>query len=148
MNTKRVNAAADVIHRAMQQGKTLPISLATALESTCMLQSPETAAEEKTLRARVAELEAERHSTNEALSDAAEQMRRDRDRIAELEAQLLAVQEPENPFRPCGCPKRFDRHAWGCPTVPEDRHESELHHDYALGRDLPVLPQQLNRRAL
>lgn len=38
------------------------------------------------LRARVAELEAERHSTNEALSDAAERMRADRDRIAELEA--------------------------------------------------------------
>ncbi|MFJ2697487.1 hypothetical protein ACIO5Z_14835 [Streptomyces rochei] len=34
---------------------------------------------------RVAELEAERHTTNEALSDAAEQLRRDRDRIAELE---------------------------------------------------------------
>jgi hypothetical protein len=38
------------------------------------------------LRARVAELEAERHSTNESLSDAAEQLRVDRDRIAELEA--------------------------------------------------------------
>ncbi|MFG6300178.1 hypothetical protein [Streptomyces rochei] len=34
---------------------------------------------------RIAELEAERHTTNEALSDAAEQLRRDRDRIAELE---------------------------------------------------------------
>jgi hypothetical protein len=33
-----------------------------------------------------AELEAERHSTNEALSDAAEQLRADRDRIIELEA--------------------------------------------------------------
>jgi hypothetical protein len=34
---------------------------------------------------RVAELEAERHSTNEALSEAAEALRADRDRIAELE---------------------------------------------------------------
>jgi hypothetical protein len=37
------------------------------------------------LIARVAELEAERHVTNEALSDAAEQLRANRDRIAELE---------------------------------------------------------------
>ncbi|MFF8590038.1 hypothetical protein ACF061_01120 [Streptomyces sp. NPDC015220] len=35
--------------------------------------------------ARVAELEAERHTTNEALSDAAETLRANRDRIAELE---------------------------------------------------------------
>lgn len=25
----------------------------------------------------------------------------------------------EDPCRPCGCPKRFDRHADGCPTRPE-----------------------------
>jgi len=37
------------------------------------------------LRARVAKLEAERHTTNEALSDAAEALRVQRDRIAELE---------------------------------------------------------------
>lgn len=39
---------------------------------------------------RVAALEAERHSTNEALSDAAEALRVQRDRIAELEAEPLA----------------------------------------------------------
>lgn len=38
--------------------------------------------------ARVAELEAERHVTNEALSDAAEQLRANRDRIAELEGDV------------------------------------------------------------
>ena len=69
-----------------------------------------------------------------------------RARVAELEAQLPAVQEPENPFRPCGCPKRFDRHAWGCPTVPEDPHNGPNHHDYALGRDLPFIPQQVTGR--
>jgi hypothetical protein len=37
------------------------------------------------LRSRVAELEAERHSTNESLSQAAEALRANRDRIAELE---------------------------------------------------------------
>lgn len=46
------------------------------------------------LLARVAELEAERHTTNEALSDAAEQLRADRDRIAELERQLAAKDRP------------------------------------------------------
>ncbi|MFD9047624.1 hypothetical protein [Streptomyces zaomyceticus] len=40
-----------------------------------------------TMRAQVAELRAERHSTNESLSDAAEALRVQRDRIAELEAE-------------------------------------------------------------
>jgi hypothetical protein len=38
------------------------------------------------LRTQITELLVERHSTNESLSDAAEQLRADRDRIAELEA--------------------------------------------------------------
>lgn len=41
----------------------------------------------RTAQDRVAELESERHTTNEALSDAAEALRRQRDRIAGLEAQ-------------------------------------------------------------
>ncbi|MFG2747229.1 hypothetical protein ACGFY0_45250 [Streptomyces chartreusis] len=57
-----------------------------ALGSAQLLQSPETAAEMAALRARVAELETERHSTNEALSDAAEALRVSRDQITELEA--------------------------------------------------------------
>ncbi|MFE2019842.1 hypothetical protein ACFW9O_17580 [Streptomyces sp. NPDC059499] len=24
-----------------------------------------------------------------------------------------------DPCHPCGCPKRFDRHSWGCPALPE-----------------------------
>ncbi|MFE8961806.1 hypothetical protein [Streptomyces iakyrus] len=44
-------------------------------------------AEAERLKARVAELEAERHTTNEALTDAAEALRANRDRIAEPEAQ-------------------------------------------------------------
>jgi hypothetical protein len=53
----------------------------------------EAEAERDALRARVASLEAERHSTNESLSEAAEQLRRDRDRIAELEALAGAASE-------------------------------------------------------
>ncbi|WP_225825672.1 hypothetical protein [Streptomyces naphthomycinicus] len=43
---------------------------------------------------RVAELEAERHSTNEALSDAAETLGVQRDRIAELERHLAGKDRP------------------------------------------------------
>ncbi|MFH9816182.1 hypothetical protein [Streptomyces sp. NPDC017230] len=135
MHTRLVATAADVISRAMQQGRTLPAALAVALDSARLLQSPDTAAEfEKLLRwhdedgkaidaatrlrdelrariaeleadreandreyetatARIAALESERHTTNEALSDAAEQLRKDRDRIAELEARLAKPEQ-------------------------------------------------------
>ncbi|MEV7154848.1 hypothetical protein AB0N77_09515 [Streptomyces misionensis] len=96
MNTKRVNAAADVIARAMESGYVTPTGWASALESAQLLQSPETAAEFEKLRleaaglrsqlalfnewraadgARMAELLAERHSTNEALDDAVQELR-------------------------------------------------------------------------
>jgi hypothetical protein len=102
-------------------------------------------------------LRAERHSTNEALDDAVREVAALRARVAELEAAITH----DDPCRPCGCPKRFDRHAWGCPTLPaddvpllpqprqvEDPHDSELHHTYALGRDLPTIPHQQDRRAM
>lgn len=107
---------------------------------------PELLSEVGRLRARVAELEAERHTTNEALDDAVQELR---------------ARRPEDPCRPCGCPKRFGRHAWGCPTLAaeadgitrqitptqalrvnhsawEDPHDSPLHHTYLMGRDLPA----------
>ncbi|MFJ3097406.1 hypothetical protein [Streptomyces hydrogenans] len=46
--------------------------------------------------ARVAELEAERHSTNEALDDAVAALRVQRDRIAELEAALAPQPRPDH----------------------------------------------------
>lgn len=55
-STRAINAAAGVIHAAMQQGKTLPASIAYVLDSACLLNSPEAAAELVALRARVAEL--------------------------------------------------------------------------------------------
>ncbi|MFF9118356.1 hypothetical protein ACF09Y_22600 [Streptomyces massasporeus] len=48
-------------------------------------RADELVTENAELRTRVAELEAERHTTNEALTDAAETLRANRDRIAELE---------------------------------------------------------------
>ncbi|MEU8968064.1 hypothetical protein AB0D11_02105 [Streptomyces monashensis] len=75
MNTKLVNAAADVVARAMENGRRVPAAVAVALESAQMLMSPEIAAELKQLRKRVAGLETERHSTNEALDDAVQELR-------------------------------------------------------------------------
>ncbi|MFC8271123.1 hypothetical protein ACFUJR_00980 [Streptomyces sp. NPDC057271] len=94
MNARRVNAAAGVVHAAMQTRQTAA-GIAAALESACLLQSPESAAEVFALRARVAELEAERHSTNEWVTDAAEQLRAQRDRIAELETAAAALVRPQ-----------------------------------------------------
>ncbi|WP_328657951.1 hypothetical protein [Streptomyces sp. NBC_00334] len=66
--------------------------------------------------ARVAELESEQHTTNEALSDAAKQLRKDRDRIAELEAQrdrrrgrLIALQNDALSMRGSLSPAHGDR---------------------------------------
>lgn len=68
MNTKRVNAAADVIRRAMENGRKVPAAMAVALESAQMLMSPELAAELEQLREQNAALKAERHSTNDGLA--------------------------------------------------------------------------------
>lgn len=50
MQTRLVNTAADVISRAMQQGRTLPAALAVALDSAQLLQSPSNVAELDRLR--------------------------------------------------------------------------------------------------
>lgn len=57
-STRAINAAAQVVHACIQQGKPLPASIAYALDSAGLLNSPEHAAEVEQLRARVAELEA------------------------------------------------------------------------------------------
>ncbi|NUK12312.1 hypothetical protein HRW18_30925 [Streptomyces lunaelactis] len=57
-STRAINTAAGVIHACLQQGKTIPTSIAYALDSACLLNSSETAAELENLRKRVAELEA------------------------------------------------------------------------------------------
>jgi hypothetical protein len=152
VNTKRVNAAADVIARARKNGKQTPAGWAVALESAQMLMSPEIAAELESLRNRVAELEAERHVTNEALSDAAERLRADRDRIAELERRVAAEEcrcpEPAPLCGGCRCrchkpgesPDALTR--MFAPTQalrePMDgEHYASVHHDYRIPHDMP-----------
>ncbi|MFE7232521.1 hypothetical protein ACFVAF_18045 [Streptomyces sp. NPDC057596] len=87
MNTQAVNAAAGVIAAAMEQGKTIPATLAIALDSACMLQSPETAAEfEKLLRW---------HQEDGAeITKLVARIERLRGRVAELEELLVAKDRP------------------------------------------------------
>lgn len=66
--------------------------------------------------AEVARLQAERHSTNEALSDAAEQLRVQRDRIAELEAAAAMARRLHTKF-PDSEHCQHDGERWPCPTV-------------------------------
>lgn len=128
MNARRVDAASRLIC-VSQKRKQTAAGIAADLEAACMLQSPESAEEQRELRqtleqrtellrevqaiarqrmaeakgrkaygdrlkaenaelrARVAELLVERHTTNEALSDVAEELRARRDQIAELETE-------------------------------------------------------------
>ncbi|MEU9861284.1 hypothetical protein AB0D99_10430 [Streptomyces sp. NPDC047971] len=128
-----------------------------ALGSAQLLQPPETAAELAALRARVTELESEHHTTNEALSEAAEQLRANRDRITELEALEPA---PIQACRTCGAGYTYGQPCSNCQfqarmaaelaaqqRQQEDPHESPLHHDYAVSRDLP-LPHPTSGSAL
>ena len=108
MNTKRINAAADVICRAMENGNRTPAGWAVALESTQMLMSPEMAAEMEGLRLRVADLEkqlAEAKAAGELLGSAV---------VDHAIERLVRTPEPV-----------------------EDPHDSPLHHTYRIPRDLP-----------
>ncbi|MFD8251945.1 hypothetical protein [Streptomyces werraensis] len=77
------------------------------------------------LLARVAELEAERHTTNEALSEAAEALRRQRDRITDLEAaQAEAVSVSETLYQRLVDEKLAGSALYAAltmPTTPEQR---------------------------
>jgi len=78
----------------------------------------EQAAEMAALQARVAELEAECNAHRTAYGCTCIE-------APELDAGKLlhssyCATTFQDPCRPCGCLKRFDRHAWGCPTLPAD----------------------------
>lgn len=220
-----VQAAQRVILAALVGQDPSASGIAIALESACLLQSPETAVEQRRMRlawrsareraqaygegilrhvadrdswmgwakaaeAEVARLRAERHSTNETLNDAAEALRVQRDRIAELEAERrkyvgveptvaeemtymnrclnavyavcdAAEKQATRWEQPLPVPEwvalvrnAADGLTLADPALPpaaparqvEDPHDSPLHHDYALGHDLPApttLPETL-----
>jgi hypothetical protein len=112
VNTKRVNSAAGVILAAITQNRTAA-GIALALESAGLLMSPEIAAELETLRAKVAEYErpADDSPIAYALTDKADDVT---PQVQTLRA-LLAGQR----------------------AAVEDPHDSPLHHDYRVSRELP-----------
>lgn len=44
---------------------------------------------------------------------------RSADKLTRLLAPTQTLREADDPCHPCGCPKRFDRHAYGCPTLSD-----------------------------
>ncbi|WP_460071138.1 hypothetical protein [Streptomyces sp. YKOK-I1] len=154
MNTQLVNSAAGVILAALTQNRTAA-GIALALESAQLLMTPETAAELKRLQERVAELEAQRKDLAARLR-AGQQWQPGRrpplvseDYVSQDELRAMfgiplaaPWDEPgADPCHPCGCPKRFGRHAWGCPTLTAEEqgeHYASVHHTYRVPHDLPA----------
>lgn len=86
------------------------------------------------LRAQVADLLAERHTTNEALSEAAEALRADRG--------VGCSCPPQDRPHQVGCqqdgvPDRLTQTFASVAALREDPHDSPLHHDYRIPHDLP-----------
>lgn len=151
-------AAKKIIDAAWLHGDAYDLSsqAAFALESAQLLQSPESAAELEqarlrvdeveraymfdtaALKRRIAELETERHSTNESLDEAVQALRADRARIAELEQMLvdapLAVTLTE---RAAESADRLTRFFAPTQALREDSHDGPLRHSYLISRDLP-----------
>lgn len=142
------------------------IGMAAVIGAWEAMRNPSEAAELSRLRARVAELEAERHETNAALSDAAEALRVGRDRIAGLEAERRTVAAArdaqviawlgkkareyrstrgrEHALQAEVLERMADKVRRGAirPDVPrEDPHDSPLHRKYKTPRDIEF-PQQ------
>lgn len=120
--------------------------LETAIPAVLGLWEQMRGGEMLALRARVAALLEERRSANESLSDAAEQLRVNRDRIAALEADLAEGEQPadEDPIayvltekaeEPADKPTRLIAPVQA--LREDDGYESPLHHDYLVSHDLP-----------
>ena len=102
------------------------------------------------LKRRIAELEAERHTTNEALDDAVQALRADRPEpakgpsAAESADRLTAFFAPvaslrEEPVAEAATPRVQAMRALldGQRAAVEDPHDGPLHHSYRVPRDLP-----------
>ena len=140
MNARRVNAAAGVI-LAAQKTKQTAAGIAVSLESACLLQSPESAAELVRLRARVAELEAltpARFQDCQVCGTGYEYGKpcsfcEFKKRVA---AEVAATPAPRDLRPGAEAARRMIRDR----QTTEDPHDSPLHHTYAEGRDLPPFP--------
>lgn len=149
MNAKRVSAAAGVVFAAQQTRQTAA-GIAAALESACLLQSPETAAELESLR-KLPELLREALAGAAVADDLRQGWQRRAEtaeaRVAELET-LLAEGGSSRPVDEDPIAHALTEQAEGVsPQVQklrgilapqrEDRYESPLHHDYKVPHDLP-----------
>lgn len=94
MNTKALNALADVVCRAQEQDRT-PMGIAFAVDSAGLHMSPETAAELESLRSQLAALLAEREADHRTWQHDLRTARGEREataaRAAGLEAELLTL---------------------------------------------------------
>ncbi|MFD8404626.1 hypothetical protein ACFV1G_08080 [Streptomyces anulatus] len=154
MNAKRVSAAAGVILAAQKQRVTAA-GIAAALEAAGLLQSPESAAELVALREELSAYEvmnpqqcpAGKHA--DWLVDSEYTHACPWCRVAELEA-LTPAQFQD--CQTCGAGYEYGQPCQQCEfrtqmaaelakAPAEDPHDSPLHHTYALGRDLPEVPE-------
>ncbi|MFF7550880.1 hypothetical protein ACFZCU_45860 [Streptomyces canus] len=111
MNTKALNALADVICRAQEQDRT-PMGIAFAVDSAGLHMSPETAAELESLRSQVEALLAERHSTNESLDEAIQALREKEQREAAVAGFVAARAEYITALRNCHGDNTHDYDRW------------------------------------
>ncbi|KAA6211752.1 hypothetical protein CP979_26450 [Streptomyces filamentosus] len=157
-----MKAAEGVILAALVGSDASASGIAAALEAAGLLQSPESAAEVAALRARVAELEAAAICSSVARlhgSKCVLPVRHRGDHQDETKRHYwsddYAVpqqrQAEGDPIAygptgiPCGCGKPAHSNLVPCRQA-EDPHDGPNHHDYALGRDLPVIPHQTTGR--
>ena len=90
------------------------------------------------LRAEVAALREERHRTNEWADDAAEALRKQRDRVAELER--VIADAPASYVlmdRAAAAADRLTRTFAPTQALREGEHYAATHHAYRVGHDLP-----------
>ncbi|AZM91475.1 hypothetical protein [Streptomyces sp. W1SF4] len=150
MNAHRMNAAAGALRMAMQRGAATPEELAYDLEAAQLLQSPESAAQLARLRTAwrsareraslagalyFSEQSNHRHTLEQRNAHVAE-LTRLRDRVAELEETLVDLTEPDVD----GAGRTYESYQPN-PEPLEDPHDSPLHHEYRIGRELPEVPR-------
>lgn len=145
MNTEAIRGAAEVICAA-EKKSTVPVTLAIALEAAGWLNTPETADELRSLRARVAELEAAATKVAEFCAQRAEYVANlrnanpnaDHDYYRWSGHAAARRQLSQRLDLPVGWPT--DDVPVATPAPAEDPHDSPLHHDYRVGHDLPEMP--------
>ncbi|MFP3990689.1 hypothetical protein U9R90_25130 [Streptomyces sp. E11-3] len=151
-----MNAAADVICRAQKNGTVTPAGIAMALESAQLLQAPDTAQRLAELEARIAEYERpvdedpiayaliERASATAGFCRNKSPYGRRCDQLAGHDGDHGMADGAGGHF---GWPasdedvtpqvRKLRALLSGQRNAVEDPHDSPLHHDYRVGRDLP-----------